>query len=239
MKIKRLFFIFMLISLPFFFHFKEKKLTFIPTTILNHSNDEISFTLADWQVINSDVVFLLEFKKDNALYTIPVVYKENDANFYFRKALDLSYDSMGTAFIDQYSSLDSLNLIINAHSSKEKDIQFTFLKNYADEAYFNQNSSFKLIGRNAAYLCDVYSFAEYDLTLQDVDLVFYAKPKNKKDLLNMLAFTQPYQIHQNPISSDFERIITLVTCNMDKENSRYVLQATIKEEKNNEENHFN
>lgn len=214
---------------------KEKELTLsnLPTL-----KNDFTITLSDWQKMNNDVVYLLEFQNGEETTSIPVVYKESDPEFYFRKALDLSYSSMGTAFVDRHSSLDSLNLIINAHSSKEKDSHFTFLKNYVDQAYFNQHSEFKLISSDETYLCTVLSFSEYDLSQPETEYIWYLKPKNKKDLLNLLKLTKPYQIHQNQVDFNFDRIITLVTCNMDKENSRYVLQAILKKEENYEKNNL-
>lgn len=224
---KKLFLFFLILVSLSLFNLKEKKSTL---KVISFANNEDDFSLSDWQASNDDIVFLLKFQKEEKAYLIPVVYTEDDPEFYFRKALDLNYSSMGSAFIDRYSSLESYNLIINAHSSKEKDTQFTFLKNYIDEDYFYQNLNFKLISNQGIYLCTVYSFSEYDLNDADVYPIWYFNPKNKKDLFKLLALTEPYQIHQNPISSDFERIITLVTCNMNKENSRYVLQAIVKKE---------
>lgn len=226
--------IFLLLTL-FLFNPQEKELTLnnLPTL-----KNELTIPLADWQKLNSDVIYLLEFQNGEEVNSIPVVYKESDPEFYFRKALDLSYSSMGTAFVDRHSSLDSLNLIINAHSSKEKKSHFTFLKKYADQAYFNQHSEFKLISSDETYLCTVLSFSEYDLSQQETEYIWYLNPKNKKDLFNLLELTKPYQIHQNQVDFDFERIITLVTCNMDKEDSRYVLQASLKKEEDDEKNNL-
>lgn len=225
-------FIFLLIALFLFIpQEKELALSNLPTL-----KNDFTMTLTDWQKMNSDVVYLLEFQNGEETNLIPVVYKESDPEFYFRKALDLSYSSMGTAFVDCHSSLDSLNLIINAHSSKEKESHFTFFKKYVDQTYFNQHTEFKLVSSEETYLCTVLSFSEYDLSQPETEFIWYLKPKNKKDLLNLLEFTKPYQIHQNQVNFDFDRIITLVTCNMDKEDSRYVLQAVLKKEEDYEKN---
>lgn len=190
--------------------------------------------LATWQKINPEIFALLEFTSDDVTTQIPIIYTAN-GDHYMLHDIYGHYDTMGAVFMEkQISPLSSSNnYIINGHSSKTKNWNFTFLKKYNDLDYFTKHPEFTFIDKQGTHQYQIISFSEYDLDDQDTYLGWhnnyfasYAEAKNMFD--NTLAYTinrvDGFYYHQ-------QQMITLVTCNMQKHNARYVLQAVEKTER--------
>lgn len=188
-----------------------------------------SRTLKEWQEINSNIVFVLEFVSDGVLHNIPVLLTDNGDRYMKRNPWG-EYDSMGSVFIEKDVSPvnDSENWLINGHSSYYKDWNLTFLKKYKDLNYFIANSTFMLEDENGIHTFQIISFSEYDLEGEEnIYLGWYNNKFNSdKNVVDMFKLTNPYVIQKNQgISYDGEQLVTLITCNMKKSDSRYVLMA--------------
>lgn len=192
--------------------------------------------LEAWQKVNPEVGVVLEYEDEEKLRTIPVMFTPEDRDKYYRLDIYGSYDSMGTAFVDDNSTLESQNLIINGHSSKTKDQQFTFLKQFAEETYFNDHEQIVLIDETGEHRYQIILFAEFDLTLQEEGIELYSDWYNgsfrsQKDIEEMLERMSELALQKREFRYEGEKLLTLITCNMSKEDSRYVLMALeIKEE---------
>lgn len=182
---------------------------------------------------NQDIIFYLEFDNDDQYHLIPIVYTEN-GDYYMLHDINGNYDTMGTCFMEK-EIVDiniSNNYIINGHSSLTKNRNFTFLKNYADIDYFNHNNTFKLIDtNNNSYTYQIIGLASFDLMDENTYLDWYNSYfKDYDEFNNIMNNTLPYFInHIEGFSYHGQQLITLITCDMTKEDTRYVLFAYRKE----------
>lgn len=181
-------------------------------------------TLSDWKKVNPSVRYLLTFE-DDCLRQIPVL-QTADSDYALRHNLHGAYDTMGSVFTDPQSSAPD-NLVIYGHSSRTKNRAFTFLKHYADSDYYTSHPFFTLQDDTGIARCRVVSLASYDLNQEDMfDLWAQDWFDDAEDVQQMFENTVPYLIqHTEGISYHGEQIITLVTCDMSADNTRYVLQA--------------
>lgn len=181
-------------------------------------------TLADWKAINPNVAYVLTFSDETGRRVIPVV-KTPDASYALKHNLYGNFDTMGSVFTDP-SAVEPENLVIYGHSSKTKDWCFTFLKNYAEAAYYQSHPSFQLESVSGTVPCRIISFGAYDL---EEDIPFdWADPDpgKKAGVEDMLKETLPYLLQKTDgVVYDGHGIVTLVTCDMNKTDTRFVMQA--------------
>ena len=137
--------------------------------------------------------------------------------------------TMGAVFIDKTECplAISNNWIIYGHSSKYRQWAFTFLKNYADAAYFKANPTFTMIDENGEHTCSIISFASYDVSKDDTYMGWYNNRfSNTPAVENMLKESKPYVLQQkSDFKYDGRQLLTLVTCDMEQTDTRYVIFA--------------
>lgn len=227
------FLLFMIICLVF--------LPFIPckqessSLSYQHTNFKTLSTLEAWQKINPDIFALLQFSTSDIIHQIPIIYTDKGDHYMVHDPFG-NYDTMGSVFMEKQLCPidDSNNFIINGHSSKTKNWNFTFLKNYSDQAYFQENPEFLFIDAKGTHQYRIISFSEYDLddpsTYLDWHNNYFA---SYEQLKTMLDATLPYVINRiDGFYYQNQQLITLVTCNMQKPNARYVLLAYENTERN-------
>ena len=186
-------------------------------------------SLRDWQKINPDVKYVLEFRDDEAVRTIPVVTVKEDASV-MKHNLYGEYDTMGSVFTDAMT-YEPDNLVIYGHASKTKDWNFTFLKKFADQNYFERHPEFTLTEESGKKNCQVVSFGEYDLDEESVYLGWAdAGMPMEEQRREMFLNTVPYLIQKRDgVMDEGLGIVTLVTCNLNGADVRYVLQAAVRD----------
>lgn len=182
---------------------------------------------------NKDIIFYLEFANNDQYHLIPIVYTDN-ADYYMLHDLNGNYDTIGTCFMEKeiVDITTANNYIINGHSSLTKDRNFTFLKNYCDPDYFNTNTTFTLIDLNEdRFEYQIIGIASFDLTNEDTYLDWYSSYfKDYYEFNTIMNNTLPYFInHIEGFSYHNQQLITLITCDMNKEDTRFVLFAYRKE----------
>lgn len=185
-------------------------------------------TLEDWQKINPDVKYLLEFRDDPVIRSIPVVSVKEDASV-MKHNLYGEYDTMGSVFTD-HMTYEPDNLVVYGHASKTKDWNFTFLKKFADQAYFMNHPEFTLIEKSGQKNCQIVSFGEYDLDEESVYLGWAdAGMPLEEQRKEMFRNTVPYLVQKRDgVMDEGLGIVTLVTCNLNGSDIRYVLQAVVR-----------
>lgn len=183
--------------------------------------EEDAKTLSEWKLIDDSITYVLTFCEDGTVRSIPVK-ETGDVSYAMTHNVYGEVDSMGSVFCDPYAVMPK-NLVIYGHSSKTKDWCFTFLKRYREEEYFENNDSFSLESDTGFSTYQIVSLAEYEI---DDKLTFLDWADSEADVEKMFKESVPYLLNKkNGIMYNGESVITLVTCNMEKENARYVLQA--------------
>jgi len=212
-----------------FFHTKE-------STVENHEKkaerkltvvkESGEVQLKKFQEECEDVALVLFFPIEDRVF--PVVYTPYDYDAYFRKDLKGNYSRMGTPFVDDRSSPDSRNLIINAHSSRDGESGMSFLRFYADSDYFTAHNTIECITEKGKTEYEIISLNEFDYAqAEPFPYNFYqGEFPSEREVEEMLESLKPYEIcGSEEVNSEGKRILTLITCNMEKENSRYILLA--------------
>lgn len=185
-----------------------------------------SKTLQQWQNENPDILYLLEFNEDKIKHSIPVVYTPDNPTKYFRLSVYNEKDTLGTAFLDENCTPESQNRLINGHSSKTRNLQFSFLKNYTNLDYFQKHDTFTLEDSSGRTTYQIIAFCEFDMEQTPLYLGWFNDTfPTQKAVQNMFILIEPYTLQKQDFNYQNERILTLITCNMEKENSRYVLFA--------------
>ncbi len=171
-----------------------------------------------YQSINSEIVGILEFE-DRVL---PIVNPGNNDR-YFRMDIYENYDSMGTPFIDEVSSLDSENIIIQGHSSNKNNFLFSFVGDLTKES----KKDFRFILNDKEVDLVMIGVAEIDLTKDNVWLGYYQQDfrSGEKEMMISQFLEKAFIKYEEGIVNDATNFITLVTCDVDEENSRFVIIA--------------
>lgn len=206
---------------------KEQEEQLKNTVAFDYNDKTKNKSLEDWKKINEDVVAVLDcstYENGDVISNrvFPVVYNKNKD--YLNHDVYNDKDIFGTPFID--TSPDAKNIVIYAHSSYEKEeLMFTWIRNHAlsstktfKEPVFyyeteNGKNTYQIIGtadidlRNDPWLS--WTGEKFDATL----------PRYLKE--NCSSIFYPLE----KIDEDKDAFITLVTCNMSKPNSRYVMIA--------------
>lgn len=192
------------------------------------AEEAVPSTLRQWQSVNPEVTYVLEFTDEPVSRRIPVLLTA-DPQYAMTHNLYGEHDSMGSVFSDaSESSFGSLkNLVIYGHSSRTKDWCFTFLKKYADEDYFDSHHQLRLEDENGTSVYDIVSLARYDLNLEGTWLG-WSSPSlgSMEEAGEMFRLSGEYLLQQrNGILYHGQNVLTMVTCDMDEEDTRFVLQA--------------
>lgn len=184
-------------------------------------------TLKEWRSVNPNVHWLLHFEAEGR--TLPVLSGGDDA--YLMKHDPFGRrDDMGSIFTDP-AGYQPDNMVIYGHSSKRRDEQFTFLKKYAESSYFDAYPALFLENEEGMQEYGVISFGLYDLNDENT-YVMWANQwfDDAEDVKEMFSQTVPYLLQKREGAVyNGQHILTLVTCDMQEKDSRYVLQALEKE----------
>ena len=186
--------------------------------------EEAPKTLQDWQKINPKVKYVLIFPDETVKRTIPVIAAPS-AEYAMKHNIRNEYDTMGSVFCDPAAVMPE-NLVIYGHSSKTKDWNFTFFKNYRNPAYYHSHPSVLLEEESGITPCRIISFASYDLEKDAYVGWADAQLSGRDEILAMLENTVPNLIQKTGgFVYHGEGIVTLVTCDMEKEDTRFVIKA--------------
>ena len=195
---------------------------------INLIEESVPTTLQQWQSVNPEVMYVLEFVDEPVSRRIPVL-RTDDAEYAMSHNLYGEYDTMGRVFSDaSESGSGSLeNLVIYGHSSKTKDWCFTFLKKYADAEYFDSHHQLRLEDAGGTKVYDIVSLARYDLNHEGTWLGWSSPSLGSlEEAGEMFRISGEYLLQQRDgILYHGQNILTMVTCDMNEEDSRFVLQA--------------
>jgi sortase B len=181
-------------------------------------------TLADWQTVNPDVQLVLHMEDGEIVRHIPVAVAMN-ADQYMRKDLEGKENSMGAVFMDE-QDLYAVNRVIYGHASRQNNLRFTFLKQYALTPFYQHHPTFLVEDENGTTLYQIVSFASYDLTKEDTYTGWSLPSFGEEGAEDMFRQTLPYLLQKTGgIVYTGQNVMTLVTCSMNEEDTRYVLQA--------------
>lgn len=220
MKIKLLIFLILINIFLFLIYINIKdikniEIDFKTTKALEFENSDKD--LVYWKKINKDTVAILKFRDKS----IPIVQKDNNM-YYLNRNIYLEQDRYGVPYLDYQNNIDDTNLIIYGHSSNKKNLVFTEFKDSLKK--LGEIISLETeIGKNNF---EIFSIIEIDEDNQDKFMNWY---QFNIDDLNIYA-KKLYENSSNfnIVSLENKKILTIITCNLDKVNSRYIITAVSK-----------
>ena len=155
---------------------------------------------------------------------LPILYTENP-EYALCHNMQGQMDSMGSIFTETMPR-SVCNLVVYGHSSKWRTGQFTFLKRYAEADYYQAHPYILLEDDRGTRRYRIVSFSRYDLQADETYMGWCEADFENDDAAAMFQATKMYHLRETQgIIYRGEDILTLVTCDMDAENARFVLQA--------------
>ncbi|MFV0479877.1 MAG: class B sortase [Anaerorhabdus sp.] len=182
-------------------------------------NEEIIETLEEYQRINEDIVAIFAYKD----LQLPIMNPGNN-EAYFRTDIYGDYDSMGTPFVDETSNLLSSNVIIQGHASSKNDNMFSFIAELVEDS----DSTFRIISEDGEVEYQMIGIAEVDLTQENnLWLGYYQQEFRSGEMEQMInEFLDRAFIQYGAADvDDTSKLVTLVTCDVAEENSRFIVIA--------------
>ena len=196
------------------------------TSQTNDYNDSSKWlTYEEYKVINSDVIGLLEFSDRQ----FPVV-QTDDNETYLTTSIYGEYDIFGVPFLDasiDYETTD--NLIIHGHSTYSKDLLFTFFSKYiSDSSWGESNRTFYWTDDTGTYEYSIIAVTQLEVNEDDSDMYWFnwSWNSNMEKVAYMMNIINSADVIYSSSFNYTENFITLVTCNMDNTDERYVISAT-------------
>jgi len=185
---------------------------------------EEAMNLKAWQKINPDVKYVLTFPDEERKRTIPVLATPS-VSYVMKHNIRNEYDTMGSVFCDP-SFDEPENLVIYGHSSQTKDWNFTFFRNYADPQYYRSHPSILLESESGICPCRIVSLASYDMEKDEYLGWADSTLSGTEEIAAMFQNTVENLIqHTDGFVYHGGGIVTLVTCDMNQNDTRYVIQA--------------
>ncbi len=162
----------------------------------------------------------LQFDEERIL---PILYTKNPAYALCHNQQGQK-DPMGSIFTETMPHRVR-NLVVYGHSSKRNDDQFTFLKRYAETEYFQQHPYIFFQDDQGRCSYYVVSFSRYDMQ-SDETYMGWCADFDQDGAQEMFRATKPYHLqYRQGVVYHGEAVLTLVTCDMEAEDTRFVLQA--------------
>lgn len=191
----------------------------------NDYNDSSKWlTYEEYKAINSDVIGILQFSDRQ----LPVV-QTSDNDTYLNTSIYGEYDIFGVPYLDYTIDYDNTdNLIIYGHSTYSKDLLFTFFANYiSDPDWGEENRTFYWIDETGTYEYSIIAVTQTEVNSDDSDLYWFkwSWSSNMEKVAYMMEIINNADVYYTTSFNYTEDFITLVTCNMDDTDERYIVSA--------------
>ena len=163
----------------------------------------------------------------------PVMYRENDNDFYLEHDFDKNSDQNGLLVLDKRCTLkgDDVNNLIHGHSMKS-GAMFGMLLRYANESYYQAHKQivFSTLYEEGTYdIVGVFRSSVYDDDTADFQYYNYIQIDSEEDFNSYILGVKTQSLYDTGITAEYgDRLITLSTCEYTKENGRLVVVGRCK-----------
>lgn len=195
------------------------------TSQTNDYNDSTKWlSYEEYKAINSDTIGVLAFSDRQ----FPVV-QTDDNETYLTTSIYGEYDIFGVPFLDASIDLETTdNLIIHGHSTYSKDLLFTFFSKYiSDPSWGEENRTFYWTDETGTYEYSIIAVTQIEVNAEDSDMYWFnwSWNSNMEKVAYMMNIINSADVFYSTSFNYTEDYITLVTCNMDNTDERYVVSA--------------
>lgn len=155
----------------------------------------------------------------------PIMYKKGSSDYYLTHNPENSPNNLGSIFIDgsQSHTMEDKNTIIYGHSISITGGMFTDIEKWNDEKWFNKHKEFYILTPSNTYKVNVRLFAE------TVDYSSYYTIDSESDWKGVLKQQESdaRYINKDVKVDEKSNLITLSTCHLGYDGSRFVLQGDL------------
>lgn len=187
-------------------------------------------TLEEWQEVNPEVTFLLKINGKE----FPVLYGPHDSSYYLDHDVFGEYDIFGSVYLEPSTiDINTDSKIIYGHSTYNSDLMFSFIANYKDPDYYEENKTFIFETPTGEHTYVVLALMEIEDSQNPEDMA-WLEPNLLLKATEASLFYQTFirentvYLFSNTVSPD-KPFIELITCKMatsvEESVGRYVLLA--------------
>ncbi|MEE3344493.1 MAG: class B sortase [Bacilli bacterium] len=197
-------------------------------------NQTVQEQYKDLYLENNDFIGWIKINDTNIDY--PVMYTNEEEQYYLRKNFYKEYSISGTIFADYYSRFslerNSDNTILYGHSMNDGSM-FQNIKKYVDEDYYKEHKyiTFNTIYQNATYeVIGAYATESHNVDYEGFDVYINHINMNNElftEYIEQCKKNTPYNIETSAEYGD--ELITLSTCSyhLASGRGRYVVVAKL------------
>ncbi len=177
---------------------------------------------------NSDLVGWGQIDVTHVDY--PVMYSPTYHENYLRRDFDGNYAYGGTPFIEENCSVEkpSANLIIYGHNGPG-DTMFADLKNYRDEAYYQEHKYIQFNTLDKLQTYEVLAFFPSQVYTQEDNVFkyyYFYDAQSAEQFDYYVRNVKALSYYDTGVEATFgDELITLSTCDESRTEGRYVLVA--------------
>ena len=190
----------------------------IPTEILPRFKDlyEENNDLAGWLTIEGTVI------------DYPVMYKEDDNDFYLSHNFEGKDDVSGLLVLDKRCEKDGsgMNMLIHGHHMRNGSM-FGSLQKYEDEAYYREHTviNFSTLYQERSYeIFAVFISSVYDDESDDIKFYDFIDIRTREEFNSYIRSALDDSLYDTGVRPYWgDKLISLSTCEYSKENGRLVI----------------
>lgn len=161
--------------------------------------------------LNEDIIGSLKIK-DTKIDTLLV--KSNNNEYYLNHSINREYDIKGTIFVDYRTNLNSKQINIYGHNSKEYDLPFKELEKFKDKAFYDSHKMIEIWNGKDVINYEIFSVQIVEDNSEHMNI-------NKVDEKHLEKLSN--SIYNTGVSaSTLDQILILQTCNYNPKNT-YIL----------------
>lgn len=160
--------------------------------------------------LNEDIIGSLKIK-DSKIDTLLV--KSNNNEYYLNHSINKEYDIKGSIFVDYRTNLNSKQINIYGHNSKEYDLPFKELEKYKDKAFYDSHKMIEIWNGKEVINYEIFSVQIVEDNSEHMNINC-----DEKHLEKLSS-----SIYNTGVSaSTVDQILILQTCNYNPKNT-YIL----------------
>lgn len=170
----------------------------------------------------NDTVKAWIYMENNDHVNYPVLYKENDDNYWLRKSMDGKYAIAGSIFLEGKNrpNFEDCHSLVYGHQMNNKTM-FGSLSDYKDDPnYYQDHQYFQIIRGDVVYRYQVFAWSDQNEN-SDVYAVYRDKGEDYARYLELLQRDAMTKTNV-PVSTD-DKVVTLSTCS--KTSDRFIVSG--------------
>ena len=163
--------------------------------------------------LNEDIIGSI---KVNGTKIDTLLVKSNNNEYYLNHSINKEYDIKGSIFVDYRTNLNSKQINIYGHNSKEYDLPFKELEKYKDKAFYDSHKMIEIWNGKEVINYEIFSIQIVEDNSEHMNI--NCDEKNLEKLSSSIYNT-------GVVASTDDQILVLQTCNYNPKNTYLLVIA--------------